>query len=523
MAARQNIPAQLRLKEIQIQSLKGISNCIINFPADKKVTAIMGMNGSGKSTIIHALACCYKPRTVTSKENNRFSDFFTPHEDNNWRDSGFTAYFYVGTLNNQGNRIIFEPTPAPDDTFTQLYSKVTRWQPVYARRPVKESLYLGLQTLGTLSDDLAASRHAKYVSHDFGPAPLKQKILDSMCRILEANYSDLMVCTTQKGYTFYKFTKNGISYTEHTMGAGEKRVFEVLKAAHDPSIMPNGLLLIDELDVLLHEKAFKKLVTELIDIADESLLEIVFSTHRESVVQFKRAINIVSIFNMGTGIRAFPGVSADALRQLTDVPPEMVSVFVEDELARTAINVLLEREALTDKVDVQLFGAAENSAVVLAGLLLSDRDIGKVMCVLDGDVHRTIQEKLKIIQKCLTGTDRVIKQQRRDVLGRLFEFTLQTVHQKGAPEFNHKCWFEAIDPATVSADEAAEYAKLRQFSMSINGLADWHDYYDRLNNLARKHNIEHTILSYISKYSTAWDNYISAVRQEIIERASELE
>lgn len=96
---------------------------------------------------------------------------FTPHDDNNWRDSGFTAYFYVGTLNNQGNRIIFEPTPAPDDTFTQLYSKVARWQPVYARRPVKESLYLGLQTLGTLSDDLAASRHAKYVSHDFGPAP----------------------------------------------------------------------------------------------------------------------------------------------------------------------------------------------------------------------------------------------------------------------------------------------------------------------------------------------------------------
>ncbi|MFP5751629.1 AAA family ATPase, partial [Salmonella sp. 741265096_HSA] len=54
MAARQNIPAQLRLKEIQIQSLKGISNCTITFPADKKVTAIMGMNGSGKSTIIHA-------------------------------------------------------------------------------------------------------------------------------------------------------------------------------------------------------------------------------------------------------------------------------------------------------------------------------------------------------------------------------------------------------------------------------------------------------------------------------------
>ncbi|HFZ6279075.1 TPA: AAA family ATPase [Escherichia coli] len=153
MAARQNIPAQLRLKEIQILSLKGISNCTITFPADRKVTAIMGMNGSGKSTIIHALACCYKPRNKTSKENNRFSDFFTPHDDNNWRDSGFTAHFYAGNLDNQGNKISFVPTAAPNDTFTQVYAKVSRWQPVYARRPVKESLYLGLQTLGTLSDD----------------------------------------------------------------------------------------------------------------------------------------------------------------------------------------------------------------------------------------------------------------------------------------------------------------------------------------------------------------------------------
>lgn len=521
MAARQNIPRHLRLKKIEIQNLKGISDCTIEFPLDKKVTAIMGMNGSGKSTIIHALACCYKPRDVTSKENNRFSDFFTPHDDNNWRDSGFTAYFYPGTLNNQGAQISFIPSAVPNDTFEQSYSKVSRWQPVYARRPIKESVYLGLQTLGTLSDDLAASRHAKYVSQPLGPAHLKQKILDSMCRVLEANYSELMICTTQRGYTFCKFTKNGISYTEHTMGAGEKRVFEVLKAAHDPLLHPNGLLLVDELDVLLHEKAFKKLVNELIEIAESSLLEVVFSTHRESIVQFKRAVNIVSIFNMGTGITAFPGVSADALRQLTDIQPEMVSVFVEDELARTAINVLLEREALTDKVDVELFGAAENSAVVLAGLMLAGTDISKVMCILDGDVYRTVPEKHKIVNKCLTGSDK--REQRRAVISRIFEFNLDVFPQKGAPEYNHKRWFEAINLATVSAEESAEFLKLKQYSMSINGLSDWHDYYDRLNNHARKANIEHTILSYISKYSPEWANYMSAIRQEIVARAAELE
>ncbi|EMU8846938.1 TPA: AAA family ATPase [Proteus mirabilis] len=520
MVRRQNFPSQLRLKKIEILNLKGISDCTIEFPLDKKVTAIMGMNGSGKSTIIHALACCYKPRNATSKENNRFSDFFTPHDDNNWQDSSFTAHYYAGTLSNTGAEILFVQSAPPDDEFQQLYSKVSRWKPIYARRPVKESIYIGLQTLGTLSDDLAASRHSKYESQSFEPLNLKQKILESMCRVLEADYSDLMVCTTPRGYIFCKFTKNGISYTEHTMGAGEKRVFEVLRAAHDPILRPNGLLLIDELDVLLHEKAFKKLVDELIAIAENSLLEIVFSTHRESIVQFKRSVNIVSIFNIGTGIRAFPGVSADALRQLTDIQPEMFSVFVEDELARMAINVLLEREALNDKVNVELFGASENSAVVLSGLIIAGTDIDKVMCVLDGDVHRSVQDKLKLIQKYLTGTDK--REQRGQVLGRIYEFQLSTILQKGSPEYNHKCWFEAIDSNSVLEGERAEFIKLKQFSMSINGLNDWHYYYEKLNHLARKVNIEHTILSYISKYSSEWNDYIGVIRGEIIAKTNQL-
>lgn len=522
MANRQNAPVHLRLQRIEIHDLKGINGCNIDFPINKKVTAIMGMNGSGKSTIIHALACCYRPRNRTSKENNRFSDFFTPHDENNWQNSGFTASFYAGTLTNNGARILFTQSQPPDDTFKQDYRKVRRWMPIYERRPVKESIYLGLQTLGTLSDDLTASRHSRYRTTDFGPAHLKMKILASMSRVMEANYTDLMMCTSIRGgHTFIKVTKNGVTYTEHTMGAGEKRVFEVLKAAHDPLLHPNGLLLIDELDVLLHEKAFTRLITELINIADSSLLEIIFSTHRESIVQFKRQINIVSIFNMGIGIHAYPGVSADALRQLSDIQPEMISIFVEDDLARTAINILLEREALTDKVKVDIFGAAENSAVVLSGLLLAGTDINKIMCVLDGDIYQSIRERTKLVDKFLTGTDK--REERRSVIERLFQFNLQHDTQKGAPEYNHKLWFEGIQPEIVRDEERAEFIKLRGFSTAINGLADWHDYYERLNNFARKQNIEHTILSYICKYSTQWDGYIGNIRTEIINRARELD
>ena len=62
------------LKEIKIQKLKGINNLSLKF--DKNMVALMGVNGSGKSTILHALACSYSP--YEKGENYKFSYFFTP-------------------------------------------------------------------------------------------------------------------------------------------------------------------------------------------------------------------------------------------------------------------------------------------------------------------------------------------------------------------------------------------------------------------------------------------------------------
>ena len=179
---RQNIPAQLRLEgNTDSESLKGISNCIINFPADKKVTAIMGMNGSGEVNDHPRPCLLLQTRTVTSKENNRFSDFLLLMRITMaWQ--WFYCPIFVGTLNNQGNRIFsslrqHRMTPShsfiPKSPAGSQFMHVDRSRNPYTRdfRP------------GTLSDDLAASRHAKYVSHDFGPAP-QTKILDSMCGFL---------------------------------------------------------------------------------------------------------------------------------------------------------------------------------------------------------------------------------------------------------------------------------------------------------------------------------------------------
>jgi ABC-type cobalamin/Fe3+-siderophores transport system ATPase subunit len=55
--------SQQRLKSIKIHYLKSINDLTISFE-DKNVTAILGPNGNGKSTILHSIACVYKPQAI---------------------------------------------------------------------------------------------------------------------------------------------------------------------------------------------------------------------------------------------------------------------------------------------------------------------------------------------------------------------------------------------------------------------------------------------------------------------------
>ena len=53
------------------------------------------------------------------------------------------------------------------------------------------------------------------------------------------------------------------------MGAGEQRLFSLLETLY--SMPPESLLLIDELDLTLHTLALKKLVREMVKVANKKI------------------------------------------------------------------------------------------------------------------------------------------------------------------------------------------------------------------------------------------------------------
>jgi len=75
------------LKINALQRLRGVE---LEFP-EVGVVAIVGVNGSGKSTIIRALACTFQPKQDIEipQEDYRLSRFFLPYEGCNWSGSTF--------------------------------------------------------------------------------------------------------------------------------------------------------------------------------------------------------------------------------------------------------------------------------------------------------------------------------------------------------------------------------------------------------------------------------------------------
>ena len=119
---------------LKVVSLKSLKNVEVDFQG-KNVTAILGPNGHGKSTVLHALACVYSPLDQTKGEDYKFSDFFLPNTDAAWNNSSFTIDY------------TYREKDTVHDQLSKNYQKTeARWTPRYVNRPKREIYYIGIDT-----------------------------------------------------------------------------------------------------------------------------------------------------------------------------------------------------------------------------------------------------------------------------------------------------------------------------------------------------------------------------------------
>lgn len=427
------------LKSVYFKNLKGLTD--VNIVFSDTLTAIMGVNGSGKTTVIHALSCLYQPDG--KGENHRFPEFFIPNTDALWQGSEF--YAVNENENSEGKRIILP---------SRRYSKdFDRWCPRYDDRPKRNVYYIGIDTcLPDIEKKTTTSRIA-YKS-TYLTDRQSSKSVELSAYILNKDYKQLIDNTYNKKHFTGVELKNGLKYSSLSMGSGEQRVIKIINSIL--SAEPYSLILIDEIDLLLHVSALRRLVEKVYELAKSKHIQVIFTTHSLEMTSLSHYVSIQYISNYGEGQQSlvFDTITSDLIYSLTGQSKKTHHIFVEDVLAKCLVCEIIRKQRKSSMVDVVTFGAATNAFTIASSIVIQNDSIDNKLIVLDGDEYTTTEDKINQINKKLSGTENGAEMKRTEALKMIIDFNLPA---NTPPEyFLHQTILRCFPPETeiyIAANE----------------------------------------------------------------------
>jgi len=490
-----------RLDSISFKKLKNLDNIIINFQPNA-ITGIFGSNGCGKSTVLHALACIYKPVSGSSRIDYKFSSFFLPTTLGTWKGNEFEAHYSM--IHGKGG--ILQPE-------AKLYKKENdRWSPRYDRRPEREVFYIGISSCVPDMEKETRKSRLQLLEHEWSNQNVIDRLKAISSYVMNRPYEKIK--QFEAGRKLYKGLKfSGLTYPSLYMGAGEQRVLEILRVI---LLAPDhSLILIDEIDLTLHTEALLRLMNKLNEIADEKKLQVVFTSHREELLNcdYLNIRHLINDASDGKTKQCINRTSPECIRRLTGNAPRTLEFLVEDDLAEAMVRQVLRQKGIEAYCSVTRYGSIENSFRVGAGLLLRGENLDNTLIVTDGDQYRDEASKRNMINQLITGSDNTSKAQKTLLLSKIKQFNipngnnpeeyltsiLKTLSDTASPlipliksvgivDNHHDLLNKPIDksgmPKSVALSILADLLSKEPFwNNYVKEIADWVDKRIRINNL----------------------------------------
>ncbi len=482
--------SQQHLKSIKIKKLKNLKEVNIDF-TEGPLVALMGVNGAGKSTVLHALACCYKPGEIQRKDY-KFSEFFLPNTYALWNDSDFSITYS------------YRDGAKTHDYVERTYQKQERWTPRYSNRPERHTVYIGINTcVPDIETDNAKSFVALTLSEQMDG--ISTNILQSCKYVLNIPYDKIAICKSSSKKEYLGVSRELIGYcTSLSMGAGEQRVFKILSEAY--RCPKYSLLLIDELDLLLHENALKRMIKKLYEIATSRKLQIIFTTHSMIMSDLLEYVKIRYLIQTLDVTLVQTSISTDSILQLTGDVERPIKIYVEDRLSQAIINQICFELNCKRYVQIFLFGPAINAFTVIAGKVLNADLDDKTIAVLDGDVYISELEKIERIKEVVTG--QAYDSQREQVLHSILQYSLPASQK---PEL-----FIRNTILSLSQDILSEQDEFRIVLNEIGIVEDDHKYIDdAIKRLDMDYQVGLSKIVDLFSKSEEWERYIASVYEKL--------
>ena len=330
----QKLNYQKYLCKVGLMKCRAFNNQKITF--DFPVTALIGPNGGGKTTILGACALIYdsiSPRQFFTRNRQLDEDM------KNWS----IQYDMIDREKNKMDII----------KRTASFSK-EKWYRDAVSRPV---LFFGVsRTLPAVErKDLSKFTNRNVV-------------------IRTDKYGNITLLSGR--------TEKGTSYSEFHFGAGESSVIKMVLGIERTS--DQSLILIEEIENGLHPLATARLVDYLIDVADRKSAQIIFTTHSEYATASLPAEAVWAAVD-GTAIQG--KLDIHSLRSLTGEVSSKLVIYTEDSFSKKWMEAIirLDSEIAFDAIEVYPMGGDGTAVKVNEYHNLDPSNKVKSICMIDGD------------------------------------------------------------------------------------------------------------------------------------------
>lgn len=392
----QNDASCASLFEIRVAGgeIRGLKDLTVRM--EYPITAFAGCNGSGKTTLLALAACafhspssgwCPPGRTVPYYT---FSDFFIQTADE-MEPAGIVIYY--GILHNNWRKSRQLPTGV--GRAHQLRKKRTggRWTN-YDRRVRRPVVYLGIHRVVPHAEKSVSKAYRK--SFLSGPKQgWESKACAIVGRILQKPYANLEYRTHSSYPEKHRLAFaecGGAKYSGFNMGAGEDALFGLISTLL--SCPERTLVLVDELELGLHEDAQARLVGEMKQLCGDRHLQVICTTHSARILEALPPEGRIYLERVADRTLVMPGVSSEfATGRLSGRNRMELDILVEDEVSKQIVEAALP-SALRARVGVLPVGSATSVMIHLATRYKEPGS--KNACVLlDGDKRQSEAEQIK--------------------------------------------------------------------------------------------------------------------------------
>lgn len=349
------------LRSVTLTSVRGFRGATITF--DFPVTALIGPNGGGKSTVLASVGCAYKeikpglffPKSAIG--DNLMSEWTIEYEA---LDRGVNERQTIRRTN----------------VFRRL-----RWiRGDVLDRPVK---YFGIERTVPAGERPGLKKLMRPTYRHNNPLePLNAEAADQIRHILGKNVEAYRQTKIEGEENFHIGANRGNEYSEFHFGAGEASIIRIVTSIEE---MPeNALILIEEIENGLHPVAVKRLVEYLIDAASRKKIQVLFTTHSDHALD---PLPREGVWACLDGFAQQGKLSVEALRAVIGRVDVKLAIFVEDEFAKFVVEAMI-REFIPehhDQIIVHYISGDSNTVRIHRARQEDPTTLFNSLCILDGD------------------------------------------------------------------------------------------------------------------------------------------